>query len=430
MVRFEFVENETTQVTEEQLESLRDLISISDHMRRELGLRSNPMQVTGESIRFNGVSARVTFNDIELIVRPKIMKEKDSAKSEDSYLRDLYLKIIKTCRGNLNSVVYFTSMATESILDENFVDCIAQYYYEKLYYAIKKLPIVVYYQKEEKRSTIKGKVLIQKELRSPIRDGKTWCRYKVLSQDNLYNALLKWCCGYFADKVSSRTLKSKLLKVYAELEGNEEELTASLVRSSRLPRNFDAYKEPYRIARDIYLYSKQTKKLKNSKDFCGYFINMETAFENIVCYYTEQLSTKKKLLHIPQADRLLAVSDNDPGVQDFHVRPDDLLVKDDSSLIIDAKYKYLAESDKPSREDFYQMIASCIAYKTNEAILIYPQNKESDIYNMSWSVDNPLDGNRYSISANKINIFDSEQKIIEQIWDSIKESHFSEVIGE
>ena len=55
MVRFEFVENETTQVTEEQLESLRDLISISDHMRRELGLRSNPMQVTGESIRFNGV---------------------------------------------------------------------------------------------------------------------------------------------------------------------------------------------------------------------------------------------------------------------------------------------------------------------------------------------------------------------------------------
>jgi len=422
MSKFEFIENETTQLTDEQKEALTDLIDISDQIKRSIGLRFSPMQINGSTIRFNGIAANVKYKDIELIVRPKVINNAISSKEQ---MRTLYLRILKTSRANLNSVVYFTSMSSAIMDDETFIDCIAEYFYEKLAYVMKKLPIVVYYQKEEKRISIKGKVLIQKELKTPLKDGKTWCRYKYLSKDNQYNALLKWCCSYFSARVSSRSLKRKLNKLIEDLEGDIALLTKEIVKTSRLPRNYDIYKDPYKVAKDIFLYSKATTTFRQSNDICGYVINMETAFQNIVCYYTNRVSIEKKLFHVPQADILLASSDRDDDL-DYHIRPDDLLVKGENKLILDAKYKNISVGEKPSREDFYQMLASCVAHNTHEAMLIYPQGDTNGYTGGNWKIVNPLNGEHCKIYAEGIDIFSDDQTIITQLNDVIMKSDFSE----
>lgn len=428
-MKFEFIENEGKHITTEQMASLTDLLYISDEIRKGLGLRMIPMQVSGNIVKFNGIAANIRFNDTELIVKPKITD--GDGKDVDALMRTLYLRILRTCKSNLNSVIYFTSMSTETITADTFVDCVAQYYLERLLFAVQKLPIVIYYQKEEKRSAIKGKILIQKEIQSPIRDGKTWCRYKMLSKDNQYNALLKWCCDYFSENVSSKSLCYKLKRASAVLEGNVDELTVGSVRSMRLPRNFDAYREPFSIAREIFLYNNQTTKLKaDNKNICGYVINMESAFENIVCYYAEKYSLRNQLLHVAQADIVLASADNRKKDMDFHIRPDDLLVKGNAKIVIDAKYKYISGSDKPSRDDFYQMISSCIAHGTSEAILIYPSTEVNDSYSESWTLINPINGKNFKVYAEKIDIYADDQEIIGQISNVVNKSKFLEVICE
>ena len=115
---------------------------------------------------------------------------------------------------------------------------------------------------------------------------------------------------------------------------------------------------------------------------------------------------------------------------DFHIRPDDLLVKGNAKIVIDAKYKYISGSDKPSRDDFYQMISSCIAHGTSEAILIYPSTEVNDSYSESWTLINPINGKNFKVYAEKIDIYADDQEIIGQISNVVNKSKFLEVICE
>ena len=123
-MKFEFIENEGKNITTEQMDYLSDLLKISDEIKKGLGLRFAPMQIVGSTVRFNGIAANIRLNDTELIVKPKVTNAE--GKSVDELMRTLYLRILKTCKANLNSVIYFTSMSTENISDDTFVDCIAQ----------------------------------------------------------------------------------------------------------------------------------------------------------------------------------------------------------------------------------------------------------------------------------------------------------------
>lgn len=427
-MRFEFVENQNYVIDNEQLNEIKDILYISDEIKRGLGMRFSPIEVSGTTIRCNGIAANIRYGDTELIVKPKVQNQVEE--SSNNNMKSLYLRVLKTCKSNLNSVVYFTSMTTENKDDNSFIDCIAQYYFEKLTVAVKKLPIIIYYEKEEKRSSIKGKVLIQKELKTPIRDGKIWCKYISMTTDNNYNALLKWCCIFLSQSIQSKSLKRKYEMLISELGGDWNELNSSLVKQMRLPRNFDAYKESFSIAKDIYLYNQQKLKLRTDrKHICGYVINMEKAFENIVSYYVDKISVKKQVLHLAQADTRFAIIDNEHENLEFHVRPDDLLIRGKEKLVIDAKYKNIDYEGKPLREDFYQMISSCIAYQTYEAMLIYPTTDGMKDYDKKWKVLQKVNGNELKVSANKINIMSSDNEIINQLTAFIDKTKFMEEIS-
>ena len=430
-MKFEFVENENKYISADNVELLRDFLLISDEIRKGLGLRFPPMQICGNEIRFNGIAANLKFNDIELIVKPKISDDIATGKTIDELMRILYLRILRTSKSNLNSVIYFTSMSAESVSNDSFIDCVAQYYLDRLNFAVRKLPIVTYYLEEQKRTAIKGKILIQRELMDPVRDGKTWCRYKTLSKENYYNALLKWCCMFFAENVGSKNLRIKLNRLAEELEGDVNGLNTQLVKRMRLPRNFDAYREPFSIAKELYLYNGQSVKLtSDKKHICGYVINMEKAFENIVSYYAERFALSKQFLHVPQAETVLATSDSKNNDLTYHVKPDDLLSSGNYRLVMDAKYKYITGNDKPNREDFYQMISSCIAYDTYEAILIYPSVGCSDVYNESWTLKKTVNEKKMKIYASKLDIFSEDRVIVEQISNAVNRTIFAEVTSE
>lgn len=69
--------------------------------------------------------------------------------------------------------------------------------------ALRGSKILQYEERIEKTSVIKGKILVGKQLSQPATDEKTWCKYKRMSDNNIYNQLLFWACRYLEDNTFS-----------------------------------------------------------------------------------------------------------------------------------------------------------------------------------------------------------------------------------
>lgn len=425
-MKFEFIENQNLEMTNEQKNFLHSLFAISTDIKKKLGMRNMPIQMIDDNtIRFNGIVANIKYGNIHLIVKPKISQITRIHHTDDELMKILYLRTIKTCNSDLKSVIYFTSMSSDDNINNNFIDCVAQYFLEKLEYAKQRIPIVTYTKLEKKTVKIKGKILVQKELLSPKINGKTWCKYKVLNEDNKYNALLKWCCDYLAKKVETKNIKRRLLAVSYSFGKQNFILSKSNIKSIKLPRNFDVYRESFLIAYNMYLYKNQNMNFQNnSKNPFGYVIKMEKAFENILCFYTNKYALNTGVLHRTQADKLLAKTPDNNKVLEIHVIPDNLLIDKTKKIIIDAKYKKMETLKKPTSEDFYQMISYCLAYNTGEAILIYPELYENDNDVNNWVITHQINNHNLSIYIGKIDIFSEDHEIFNQIDNIIKKTHF------
>lgn len=162
---------------------------------------------------------------------------------------------------------------------------------------------------------------------------------------------------------------------------------------------------------------------------CGYAINMERSFENIVCFYSKMAAHLCGFRHKPQATKQLAASPKN-GDYAYDVRPDDLISKGNKCLIMDAKYKALSMQDKnkkkPSRDDFYQMISSCIAYDCHEAVLIYPETVDFPL--LTWRTDKTVNGNNIIVRAETIDLGSDDEELIGRLTEIVRCTTFYEEV--
>ena len=154
---------------------------------------------------------------------------------------------------------------------------------------------------------------------------------------------------------------------------------------------------------------------------------MERSFENIVSYYSRIAAHRCGLSHKPQASKQLAAAPEGTYLA-YEVRPDDLITKGSNNLVVDAKYKVLSLQDKtsrkPSRDDFYQMISSCIAYECHEAVLIYPETVNFPY--LSWKTDKTVNGFQITVKSEAINISVDDESLINKIEEIIMNTDFFE----
>ena len=92
---------------------------------------------------------------------------------------------------------------------------------------------------------------------------------------------------------------------------------------------------------------------------------------------------------------------------------------------MDAKYKVLSSDNKykrkPVREDFYQMISSCIAYNSSEAILVYPLS--SNFPTQAWETVQTVNGKKIVVRTIGIDILGEESAIVQTLETAISESY-------
>ncbi|MGL4107031.1 McrC family protein [Clostridium sp. LP20] len=403
------------------------LLELNAEIKKELGLRKLPFQFLNDrTIYVSGIIGNLTFGNLNILVYPKFCSNENSTyEDQRTRLQRLYLRTLKCAKENIKSVVYFSKYSINGELF-SFADAIAEHYIQCLSRALGQCKISQYEQKEERLSAIRGKILIQKQISSPIVDAKTWCRYKQISENNEFNQLLAWTCTFLAGLTSDVRKKKKLHRLRSEIDTSPNNLTVQVVKKLNLPKQFSAYTESFQLAKNLFIgNSCKAERKIGGNTINGYIINMERSFENIISYYIKKASSSLKMLHKAQAKQLLAINNNTNSL-DYYVKPDDLLNYKGNDLVLDAKYKVLSDksniNNKPSREDLYQIVCSCIAYEANEAILFYPIN--TDRYKQNWTISKQINNRTICISAIGIDIFLDDNMLISNICEVVKNTSF------
>ena len=426
-------ENSYIEIDETNKEILGDLVNIGYQLKNELGLKAVPIQVAAvNKIYIGNIVGNVALNSTNLIINPKYVDSDITTEESLLLSKRLIERSIKCATDNIDSTIYFYK---NNMIDEQneFFDSLAKYYLDKTIQALRKSKICLYEDRTEKVRTIKGRILVQRQLSAPMTDEKTWCRYKRLTDNNIYNQLLYWGCKYLIGLASNIDLKQKLLTLSREFPQTTQLLNKHDVSTLKAPRQFSEYEESLNMAKRLYLDSLNKKeRLGADNRVCGYAINMELSFENIVEYYSRIAANRIGFIHKAQATKQLAVCQTETGY-DFDVRPDDLISKGHAHLVMDAKYKTLSINEKgkrkPLREDFYQMISSCVAYRCHEAVLVYPES--SGFKRMKWCTNNMINDYKCMVHSGAIDLYDMDENVIAQMTSIIKDTlFFEEVSGE
>lgn len=238
-----------------------------------------------------------------------------------------------------------------------------------------------YQKREERLEYIKGKILVNKQLRLPTQE-KTWCSYYEYTENNLLNKILKYVSYLLSRTVKSREnwlLLQNILAIFNEVELK----TISPSEFDEVPINrLNEEYMPYLNLAKLFL-ENMTVELQSSrfKTFSLIF-DMNILFEEFIGEILRRY--KSKILsgtELRDCDIYLQANNvkkqwlvTEPE-QMFMLIPDIIFKRGKIELIVDTKYKLLdlgAEHLGVSQSDIYQMFAYGKKYGCRKIILLYP----------------------------------------------------------
>lgn len=411
-----FIEGRERVVTDTEILQQKELLlSFGEELQSNLGLKSNPITFSNKGIKIRDVCGSFTISGIQYSILPKFIniKEEDITQKSFKIAFDDFLYFCKDLKSNM---VYITKKGYyKELWSNNLIDYLAAIYINSLEEAIEKYPLSWYNKKVAALSYVKGKILIEKEIKKlGMYDGKVWCSYSSFQENNKFNSLLIWACEYFRSKLTKIATIGhieEIMSYYVNVDTNI--LSYSLVRNLTLPRQYGDYEEAFNIAKGLYL-NASFGSISGTNNIYGIVLNTERCFQSFISGCCSAASRNLGYKHFAQKQKKLAQSII--GVESsFYTIPDDIVVADSSTIILDAKYKLLSLSDeggrsrekgrrKPISQDFYQMISSCISYDTNVAVMLYPKAIDSPIIDTNWRVINPVNNKYINIFAIPIDL--------------------------
>lgn len=227
-----------------------------------------------------------------------------------------------------------------------------------------------YYDNEENIPYVKGKILINKNLKQNlILKNRIYCRYSDYGPDNVENQVLKYTLYFLSKmKIQDTTLlrKIKLLLHYFESVSlvSTYEYSFPKIIYNRLTQHYEPIINLCRLLR-----LKSSLNLGTSGDitFSSFLIDMNILFEKFV---TGVLASKLKIKGLKVKGSKGKETSYSDEQKKTKMIPDIVIRKDQKPLLLlDAKYK-----DKIVDGDLYQIWIYCIVYSLPKGVLVYPKH--------------------------------------------------------
>ncbi|MFW2580965.1 McrC family protein [Aliarcobacter butzleri] len=303
----------------------------------------------------------LNFNNQDFYILPKIANHNDE----------------KDAKQNLNIFIYMLMYAYDvKLSNEQIASCaneehtilevFVQMFANGLLQELKKGLYKEYLTKQDNLPVLKGKYLINENLKYNFTKNKIYCEYDEFSENNSLNQFFLYAVKYLQKFVKDKKLLKQCELIFDEVEYKSVDI-------KRLETiNFNRLNVRFKISFEIaLLLLRQSIPLFNQdKKSFAFLFDMNVLFEKFIARMVKELDNNAKI-------------QNQDNFGDLTLKPD-IIIKS-KNLIIDCKYKILKENKTSSRNDRYQMYVYGNNFKLEmnfRTILLYPKNlNEKDLNN-------------------------------------------------
>lgn len=298
----------------------------------------------------------LNFNNQDFYILPKIANHNDEKDAEQNLNIFIYMLMYAYDVKLLNE----NTSLSENLKSNNILEVFVQMFANGLLQELKKGMYKKYITEQDNLSVLKGKYLINENLKYNFTKNKIYCEYDEFSSNNSLNQFFLYTVKYLQKFVKDKKLLKQCELIFDEVEYKSVDI-------NKLNIHFDRLNVRFKISFEIaLLLLRQSIPLFNQdKKSFAFLFDMNVLFEKFIARIVKELDSNAK---IQNSDNFGALT----------LKPD-IIVKS-KNLIIDCKYKILKENKISNRNDRYQMyvygnnfenIKSEINFRT---MLLYPKN--------------------------------------------------------
>ena len=298
-----------------------------------------------EALKSRQYCGVLNFEGEDYYLLPKISQKDDDANLDifiymlmKAYNIKLENEDIASCKNNSHTIL------------EVFIQMFAH----KLFLEFQKGTYKEYITEVDNLRTLRGKYLINENLKHNFTHEKIYCEYDEFSEDNTLNQFF-----LYAVKTLLRYTKNKKLLKQCELILNEVEFKQFDINTLNIHfhRLNTRFKSSYEFA--ILLLSKSIPLFSKDKKSFAFLFDMNDLFENFIGKIYEDIDNSTNL----QAQR---------NFGNLQLKPDIIT----STMIIDTKYKKVKNREDLSVADKYQMFVYGTNFGVKDTMLLYPKHLE------------------------------------------------------
>jgi 5-methylcytosine-specific restriction enzyme subunit McrC len=290
----------------------------------------------------------LNFDNQDFYILPKIAKKNDEQNLNIFIYKLMYAYDIKLSNEQI------ASCANQK---HNILEVFVQMFASNLLAELKKGMYKEYITMQDNLPVLKGKYLINENLKHNFTKNKIYCEYDEFSPDNAMNQFFYYAVKHLQKFVKDKKLLKQCELIFDEVEYKQIDINKlDIVHFNRLNRRF---KTSFEIA--ILLLKQSIPLFSQDKKSFAFLFDMNALFERFIARIVKE---KYDDVEVPKTYISFG---------GLNLKPD-IIVKS-KNLIIDCKYKILDENSISSRDDRYQMYVYANNFDNIETtMLLYPKH--------------------------------------------------------
>lgn len=273
---------------------------------------------------------------------------------------------------NLNMFIYMLmyayniNLSNEQIAscqnqEHSILEVFVQMFASNLLNELKKGIYKEYITMQDNLPVLKGKYLINENLKYNFTKNKIYCEYDEFSPNNSLNQFFLYAIKYLQKFVKDKKLLKQCELIFDEVEYKSVDINKlDRIHFSRLNQRF---KTSFEIA--ILLLKQSIPLFSQDKKSFAFLFDMNILFEKFIARLVKELDDNAKI-------------QNQDNFNDLTLKPDIILKKQ----IIDTKYKKIKSIEDIKQSDKLQAFAYGVNYGVDNVMLLYPRHLDDIKYDL------------------------------------------------
>lgn len=278
---------------------------------------------------------------------------------------------------NLNIFIYMLMYAYDvKLSNEQIASCqnqkhsilevFVQMFASNLLSELKKGIYKEYITQQDNLPVLKGKYLINENLKYNFTKNKIYCEYDEFSPNNSLNQFFLYAIKYLQKFVKDKKLLKQCELIFDEVEDKSVDINKlDRIHFNRLNQRF---KTSFEIA--ILLLKQSIPLFSQDKKSFAFLFDMNVLFEKFIARIVKKLDGNAKI-------------QNQDNFNDLILKPDIIL----QNQIIDTKYKKIKSIEDIKQSDKLQAFAYGVNYGVDNVMLLYPRHLDEIKYDLILGKD-------------------------------------------